>query len=173
MMALGIGVQFAYSAIAILAPGLFPTAFRDSSGQVGLYFEAAAVIAVLVLLGEVLQLRARENTSGAIRVLLKLAPQTAHRVCQHGGDEDVPLDQVQKGDPLRVRPGEKVPVDGVVLEGHSSVDESLVTGEAVPTEKHSGGRGTGGTLHGTGSFLLKAQRVGAETLLAQTVRMVA
>ncbi len=173
LIALGIGVAFAYSAVAILAPGIFPPAFRDGSGRVGLYFEAAAVIAVLVLLGEVLQLRARENTSGAIRALLKLAPQTAHRVREQGGDEDVPLDQVQKGDRLRVRPGEKVPVDGVVLEGHSSVDESLVTGEAVPTEKHSGGRVTGGTLNGTGSFLMKAERVGAETLLAQIVRMVA
>jgi len=173
LIALGIGVAFAYSSVAILAPGIFPPAFRDGSGRVGLYFEAAAVIAVLVLLGEVLQLRARENTSGAIRALLKLAPQTAHRVREQGGDEDVPLDQVQKGDRLRVRPGEKVPVDGVVLEGHSSVDESLVTGEAVPTEKHSGDRVTGGTLNGTGSFLMKAERVGAETLLAQIVRMVA
>src|SRR5712692_5391363 len=173
LIALGIGVAFAYSTIAILAPGLFPPAFRDGSGQVGVYFEAAAVIAVLVLLGEVLQLRARENTSGAIRALLKLAPQTAHRVREHGGDEDVPLDRVQTGDRLRVRPGEKVPVDGVVLEGHSSVDESLITGEAVPTEKHSGDRVTGGTLNGTGSFLMKTERVGAETLLAQIVHMVA
>jgi len=173
LIALGIGVAFAYSTVAILAPRLFPPAFRDASGQVGLYFEAAAVIAVLVLLGEVLQLRARENTSGAIRALLKLAPQTAHRVSEQGGDEDVPLDQVQKGDRLRLRPGDKVPVDGVVLEGHSSVDESLVTGEAVPTEKHAGDKVTGGTLNGTGSFLMKAERVGAETLLAQIVRMVA
>ncbi len=173
LIALGIGVAFAYSAIAILAPGLFPTAFRDSSGQVGLYFEAAAVIAVLVLLGEVLQLRARENTSGAIRALLKLTPQTAHHVRERGGDEDVPLERVQKGDQLRVRPGEKVPVDGAVLEGHSSVDESLITGEPVPTEKHAGDKVTGGTLNGTGSFLMKAERVGAETLLAQIVQMVA
>ena len=173
LIALGIGVAFAYSAIAILAPGLFPPAFRDASGKVGVYFEAAAVIAVLVLLGEVLQLRARENTSGAIRALLKLAPQTAHRVRERGGDEDVPLDQVQKGDRLRVRPGEKVPVDGVVLEGHSSVDESLITGEPVPTEKHAGDKVTGGTLNGTGSFLMEAERVGAETLLAQIVQMVA
>src|SRR5712664_4245779 len=173
LIALGIGVAFAYSAVAILAPGLFPPAFRDESGQVGVYFEAAAVIAVLVLLGEVLQLRARENTSGAIRALLKLAPQTAHRVREHGGDEDVPLDRVQKGDRLRVRPGEKVPVDGVVLEGHSSVDESLITGEPVPAEKQSGDKVTGGTINGTGSFLMKAERVGAETLLAQIVQMVA
>ena len=173
LIALGIGVAFAYSTIAILAPGLFPPAFRDASGQAGLYFEAAAVIAVLVLLGEVLQLRARENTSGAIRALLKLAPQTARRVRERGGDEDVPLDRVQKGDRLRVRPGEKVPVDGVVLEGHSSVDQSLITGEPVPTEKHAGDKVTGGTLNGTGSFLMKAERVGAETLLAQIVQMVA
>jgi Cu+-exporting ATPase len=173
LIALGIGVAFAYSTIAILAPGLFPPAFRDASGQVGVYFEAAAVIAVLVLLGEVLQLRARENTSGAIRALLKLAPQTAHRVREHGGDEDVPLDRVQKGDRLRVRPGEKVPVDGVVLEGHSSVDESLITGEPVPAEKQSGDKVTGGTINGTGSFIMKAERVGAETLLAQIVQMVA
>jgi len=138
-----------------------------------LYFEAAAVIAVLVLLGEVLQLRARENTSGAIRALLKLTPQTAHHVRERGGDEDVPLERVQKGDQLRVRPGEKVPVDGAVLEGHSSVDESLITGEPVPTEKHAGDKVTGGTLNGTGSFLMKAERVGAETLLAQIVQMVA
>jgi Cu+-exporting ATPase len=173
LIALGIGVAFAYSAVAMLAPGIFPPAFRDASGQVGVYFEAAAVIAVLVLLGEVLQLRARENTSGAIRALLKLAPQTARRVREHGGDEDVPLDQVQKGDRLRVRPGEKVPVDGVVLEGHSSVDESLITGEPVPIEKHAGDKVTGGTLNGTGSFLMRAERVGAETLLAQIVHMVA
>jgi Cu+-exporting ATPase len=173
LIALGVGVAFAYSAVALLVPGIFPPAFRDGSGQVGLYFEAAAVIAVLVLLGEVLQLRARENTSGAIRALLKLAPQTARRVRGEGDDEDVPLDRVQKGDRLRVRPGEKVPVDGVVVEGYSSVDESLVTGEAVPVEKHPGEKVTGGTLNGTGSFIMQAERVGAETLLAQIVQMVA
>src|SRR5436190_1062423 len=132
LIALGIGVAFAYSAVALLAPGLFPPAFRDSHGEVGLYFEAAAVIAVLVLLGEVLQLRARQSTSGAIRALLKVAPQTAIRIGSDGSDKGVPLDQVQRGDRLRVRPGEKVPVDGVVLEGRSSVDESLVTGEPMP-----------------------------------------
>jgi Cu+-exporting ATPase len=173
LIALGVGVAFAYSAVALLVPGIFPPAFRDGSGRVGLYFEAAAVIAVLVLLGEVLQLRARENTSGAIRALLKLAPQTARRVRGEGDDEDVPLDRVQKGDRLRVRPGEKVPVDGVVVEGYSSVDESLVTGEAVPVEKHPGEKVTGGTLNGTGSFIMQAERVGAETLLAQIVQMVA
>ena len=173
LIALGIGVAFAYSAVALLAPGLFPPAFRDSHGEVGLYFEASAVIAVLVLLGEVLQLRARENTSSAIRALLKLAPETAIRIRRDGGDEGVPLDQVQRGDRLRVRPGEKVPVDGVVLEGHSSVDESLVTGEAIAVEKHPGEKVTGGTINGTGSFTMRAERVGAETLLAQIVQMVA
>src|SRR3989440_2801300 len=173
LIALGIGVAFAYSAVALLAPGLFPPAFRDSRGEVGLYFEAAAVIAVLVLLGEVLQLRARENTSGAIRALLRLAPKAAIRIRPDGSDEGVPLDQVQRGDRLRVRPGDKVPVDGKVLEGRSSVDESLVTGEPLPVEKHPGERVTGGTINGTGSFVMRAERVGAETLLAQIVQMVA
>jgi len=173
LIALGIGVAFAYSAVALLAPGLFPPAFRDSHGEVGLYFEASAVIAVLVLLGEVLQLRARQSTSGAIRALLKVAPQTAIRISPDGSDKGVPLDQVQRGDRLRVRPGEKVPVDGVVLEGRSSVDESLVTGEPMPVEKHPGEKVTGGTINGTGSFVMRAERVGAETLLAQIVRMVA
>ncbi|MGC2518173.1 MAG: heavy metal translocating P-type ATPase [Burkholderiales bacterium] len=173
LIGLGVGVAFAYSVVAFLVPGIFPPAFRDASGQVGLYFEAAAVIAVLVLLGEVLQLRARDNTSSAIRALLKLAPQTATRVRPDGNDEEIPLDQVQKGDRLRVRPGEKVPVDGEVLEGHSSVDESLVTGEPLPVEKHAGDKVTGATINGSGSFTLRAERVGAETLLAQIVQMVA
>jgi Cu+-exporting ATPase len=173
LIALGIGVAFAYSAVALLAPGLFPPAFRDSHGEVGLYFEAAAVIAVLVLLGEVLQLRARESTSSAIRALLKLAPRTAIRIRPDGSDEGVPLDQVQRRDRLRVHPGEKVPVDGEVLEGHSSVDESLVTGEPMPVEKLPGEKVTGGTINGTGSFVMRAERVGAETLLAQIVQMVA
>jgi len=173
LIALGVGVAFAYSTVAILIPGLFPPEFRDASGQVGLYFEAAAVIAVLVLLGEVLQLRARENTSSAIRALLKLAPQKATRVRADGSDEEVPLDAVSKGNRLRVRPGEKVPVDGEVLEGHSSVDESLVTGEPVPVEKQPGEKVTGGTINGTGSFVMQAERVGAETLLSQIVQMVA
>ncbi|HMJ49954.1 MAG TPA: heavy metal translocating P-type ATPase, partial [Burkholderiales bacterium] len=173
LIALGVGVAFAYSTVAILIPGLIPPEFRDASGQVGLYFEAAAVIAVLVLLGEVLQLRARENTSSAIRALLKLAPQKATRVRADGSDEEVPLDAVSKGDRLRVRPGEKVPVDGEVLEGHSSVDESLVTGEPVPVEKQPGEKVTGGTINGTGSFVMQAERVGAETLLSQIVQMVA
>src|SRR3989454_663780 len=173
LIALGIGVAFAYSAVALLAPGLFPPAFRDSHGEVGLYFEASAVIAVLVLLGEVLQLRARQNTSSAIRALLKLAPQTAIRIRPDGSDEGVPLDRVQRGDRLRVRPGERVRVDGEVLEGRSSVDESLVRGEPMPVEKHPGEKVTGGTINGTGSFVMRAERVGAETLLAQIVQMVA
>ena len=173
LVALGVGVAFGYSTVALFAPQLFPPAFRDAAGHVGLYFEAAAVIAVLVLLGEVLQLRARENTSGAIRALLKLAPATASRLRPDGTEEEVALDQVHKGDRLRVRPGEKVPVDGDVAEGHSSVDESLVTGEAVPVEKQSGDSVTGGTINGTGSFVMLARRVGSETLLSQIVQMVA
>jgi Cu+-exporting ATPase len=173
LIALGTGVAFAYSAVALLAPGAFPAAFRDASGYVGLYFEAAAVISVLVLLGEVLQLRARDNTSGAIRALLKLAPDTAIRVRPDGNDEEVALELVAKGNRLRVRPGEKVPVDGVVLEGHSSVDESLVTGEPMPVEKNAGDKVTSGTINGTGSFVMRAERIGAETLLAQIVHMVA
>jgi P-type Cu+ transporter len=172
LIALGVGVAFAYSTVALLLPGAFPPAFRDAHGRVGLYFEAAAVIAVLVLVGEVLQLRARESTGGAIRALLGMAPRTAHRVGE-AGDEDVALDDVRKGERLRVRPGEKVPVDGVVLEGHSSVDESLVTGEPLPVEKSAGERVIGGTLNGSGSFVMRAERVGAETLLARIVQMVA
>ena len=173
LIALGTGVAFAYSVAAFILPGLFPQAFRSASGQVGLYFEAAAVISVLVLLGEVLQLRARENTSSAIRALLKLAPETALRLRSDGSDEEVPLDLVGKGDRLRVRPGERVPVDGVVIEGHSSVDESLVTGESLPIEKPPGATLAAGTINGTGSFVMQAERVGSETLLGQIVRMVA
>jgi Cu+-exporting ATPase len=173
LIALGVGVAFAYSVVALLLPGAFPPAFRDTSGQVGVYFEAAAVISVLVLLGEVLQLRARENTSGAIRALLKLAPKTATRLREDGSDEEVTLELVRKGDALRVRPGEKVPVDGVVTEGGSSVDESFVTGESIPVEKKPGASVTGGTINGSGSFVMRAERVGAETLLAQIVQMVA
>ncbi|TMH50274.1 MAG: copper-translocating P-type ATPase [Betaproteobacteria bacterium] len=173
LIALGTGVAFAYSVVAFFLPGLFPPAFRGASGEVGLYFEAAAVISVLVLLGEVLQLRARESTSGAIRALLRLAPATAARVRADGSDEEVRLDQVKKGDRLRVRPGDKIPVDGEVLEGHSSVDESLVTGESLPVEKHPGAKVIGGTINETGSFVMRADRVGAETLLAQIVHMVA
>jgi len=172
LVALGVGVAFCYSAVALLAPHWFPAAFRDAGGRVGLYFEAAAVIAVLVLLGEVLQLRARENTGSAIRALLKLAPSNALRIGATGADESVPLDAVLPGDRLRVRPGEKVPVDGKVEEGHSSVDESLVTGEPLPVEKFPGEPVTGGTINGTGSFVMRAERVGSETLLARIVQMV-
>jgi Cu+-exporting ATPase len=173
LIALGTGVAFAYSVVALLLPGLFPAAFRGASGEVGLYFEAAAVISVLVLLGEVLQLRARENTSGAIRALLKLAPATAIRIRSDGSDEEVPLDQVRRGDRLRVRPGDRIPVDGEVLEGSSSVDESLVTGESMPVEKHPGAKVTGGAINGSGSFVMRAERIGAESLLGQIVQLVA
>src|SRR5437899_4147976 len=173
LIALGTGVAFAYSVVAFFLPGFFPPAFRDPSGEAGLYFEAAAVISVLVLLGEVLQLRARENTSDALRALLKLAPATAARVRADGSDEEVRLDRVKKGDRLRVRPGDKIPVDGEVFEGHSSVDESLVTGESLPVEKHPGAKVTGGTINGTGTFVMRAERVGTETLLVQIVQMVA
>jgi Cu+-exporting ATPase len=173
LIALGTGVAFAYSVVAFLVPGFFPRAFRGASGEVGLYFEAAAVISVLVLLGEVLQLKARENTSGAIRALLRLAPETAIRVRADGSDEEVPLERVEKGDRLRIRPGDKVPVDGEVIEGDSSIDESLVTGESLPVEKHPGSTVTGGTINGGGSFVMSAERIGSETLLGRIVQMVA
>ncbi len=174
LIALGTGLAYAYSVAATLAPGLFPAAFRTHGGEVGLYFEAAAVITVLVLLGQVLELRARSQTSGAIRSLLGLAPRTARRVRASGGDgdEDVALEAIQVDDRLRVRPGEKVPVDGVVVEGTSAVDESMVTGEPIPVEKTAGDRVIGGTVNGTGSFVMRAERVGRETLLAQIVQMV-
>jgi Cu+-exporting ATPase len=173
LIALGVGVAYAYSVVARLAPGIFPTAFRDEHGEVGAYLEAAAVIVVLVLLGQVLELRARSRTGAAIKALLDLAPKTARRLREDGGEEDVPLEQVQVGDRLRVRPGEKVPVDGVVLEGASAVDESMVTGEPIPVEKRAGDKVVGATVNGTGSLVMRAERVGAETLLAQIVRMVA
>jgi len=172
LIALGTGLAYAYSVAATLAPGLFPAAFRMHGGEVGLYFEAAAVITVLVLLGQVLELRARSQTSGAIRALLGLAPRTARRVRADGGEEDVALDAIQVGDRLRVRPGEKVPVDGVLVEGTSAVDESMVTGEPIPVEKTVGDRVIGGTVNGTGGFVMRAERVGRETLLAQIVQMV-
>src|SRR6267378_843061 len=172
LIALGTGTAYLYSVAATVAPGLFPESFRAHGGEVGLYFEAAAVITVLVLLGQVLELRARSQTSSAIKALLNLAPPTARRVRPDGTEEDVPLERVQVGDRLRVRPGERVPVDGVVIEGTSAVDESMVTGEPIPVEKTPGSRVTGGTVTGTGSFVMRAERVGAETLLAQIVRMV-
>ncbi|MCC6552443.1 MAG: heavy metal translocating P-type ATPase [Polyangiaceae bacterium] len=172
LIALGTGVAYAYSVVATAAPGIFPPSFQGHGGQVGVYFEAAAVIVTLVLLGQVLELRARSRTSGAIRALLGLAPKTARRIEADGEERDVPLDRVAPGDRLRVRPGEKVPVDGVVLEGASAVDESMVTGEPIPAEKRAGDRLIGATVNGNGALVMRAERVGAETMLAQIVRMV-
>jgi P-type Cu+ transporter len=172
LIAMGTSTAYLYSLAAVAAPRLFPPTFRDASGQIGLYFEAAAVITVLVLLGQVLELRARSQTSGAIQALLGLTPKTARRISPDGSEADVALSQVAIGDLLRVRPGEKVPVDGSVIEGHSSVNESMVTGEPIPVEKAGGAKVVGGTINGTGSFVLKAERVGASTLLAQIVKMV-
>ncbi len=172
LIGLGVGVAYLYSVIAALFPGVFPSSFRRKGGEVGTYFEAAAVITTLVLLGQVLELRARSKTGAAIKALLGLAPKTARRV-KDGVEEDVPLEQVHAGDLLRVRPGEKVPVDGTVTEGSSSVDESMITGEPIPVEKHAGDRVVGATVNGTGSLIMKAEKVGSETLLAQIVRMVA
>ena len=173
LIALGTGVAYVYSLVAALVPGIFPASFRDPDGQVPLYFEAAAVIVTLVLLGQVLELRARSQTSSAIRALLDLAPKRARRLREDGSDEDVPLEDVVSGDRLRVRPGEKVPVDGVVLEGRSAVDESMITGEPVPAEKNPGDKVTGATVNTTGSFVMRAERVVSDTLLAQIVAMVA
>jgi Cu+-exporting ATPase len=172
LIALGTGAAYLYSVIATVAPQLFPASLRDADGQLGLYFEPAAVITALVLLGQVMELRARSQTSSAIRSLLGLAPKTARRIDAQGSETDVPLEQVIVGDRLRVRPGEKIPVDGVVLEGHSSIDESMVSGEPVPVEKDSGTKVIAGTVNGTGSFVMRAERVGKETLLAQIVKMV-
>ena len=167
----GAGAAYLYSLIATVAPGIFPESLRHG-GELALYFEPAAVIVCLVLLGQVLELRARSQTSSAIKALLKLAPETARRLGADGSEEEVPLDQVHPGDLLRVRPGERVPVDGVVTDGSSFVDESMITGEPVPVEKTPGARATGGTVNGTGAFVLKAERVGADTLLARIVKMV-
>ena len=162
LIGIGTGTAYGYSVVATLLPGVFPDSLRGHDGEVGRYFEAAAVITALVLLGQVLELRARSRTSGAIRALLGLAPRTARRVEADGSESDVALDLVQPGDRLRVRPGEKVPVDGVVLEGRSSVDESMVSGEAVPVEKAEGARVTGATLNGTGSFVMRAETSASE-----------
>ena len=172
LIAIGSGAAYLYSVVAVLAPGLFPATFRDASGNLGLYFEAAAVITVLVLLGQVLELRARSRTSGAIQALLGLAPKIARRISADGSDADVPLSEVVIGDLLRIRPGEKVPVDGLVTDGRSSVDESMVSGEPIPVEKTAGNKVIGGTINGTGSLVMKAERVGSDTLLAQIVKMV-
>jgi Cu+-exporting ATPase len=173
LIALGTGAAYIYSIVAALAPQLFPPQFRDSHGGVAVYFEAAAVITVLVLLGQVLELRARAATSGAIRALLELAPKTARRLRQDGSDEDVGLDALAVGDRLRVRPGEKIPADGSVIDGHSSIDESLVTGESMPVAKLPGDGVIAGTLNQTGGFIMRADKVGRDTLLAQIVQMVA
>ncbi len=173
LIALGVGVAYGYSTMAVLFPALFPAAFRDAHGEVAVYFEAAAVIVTLVLLGQVLELRARQRTGAAIKALLGLAPKTARRLAADGNEEDVPLDRIQPGDRLRVRPGEKIPVDGIVLEGHSSVDESMVTGEPIPVEKNPDDPVIGATVNGTGSLIMEAQRVGADTLLSQIVQLVA
>ena len=173
LIALGVGVAYLFSVVARFFPSLFPISFRETSGEVPVYFEAAAVITTLVLLGQVLELRARNRTGAAIKGLLGLAPKTARRVREDGSEEDVPLDQVKRGDRLRVRPGEKVPVDGVVLEGASAVDESMVTGEPIPVAKGVGDGVIGATVNTTGTFIMRAERVGAETLLAQIVQMVA
>jgi Cu+-exporting ATPase len=172
LIATGVGVAYAYSVVATILPGIFPASFRGTAGEVAVYFEAAAVITALVLLGQVLELRARSRTSSAIRELLGLAPKTARRIRDDGSEEEVPLDAIQPGDRLRVRPGEKVPVDGMVLEGKSSVDEAMVTGEPIPVGKGEGDRVTGGTVNTTGGFVMRAERVGADTLLARIVQMV-
>ncbi len=173
LVAIGTGIAWLYSLVAVLVPGLFPAAFRTAQGQVGLYFEAAGVIVTLVLLGQVLELKARERTSGAIRALLELTPNTARRIEAAGDEHDVELDELRVGDRLRVRPGEKVPTDGIVVEGRSAVDESMLTGEAMPVEKQEGDPVTGGTLNGRGGFIMTVASVGADTTLQQIVKLVA
>jgi Cu+-exporting ATPase len=172
LIALGTGAAYLFSVVAVLFPGAIPGSFRSHMGEVPLYFEPAAVITALVLLGQVLELRARSQTSSALKSLLGLAPKTARLVDDSGNEHDVPIEQIEIGNLLRVRPGEKVPVDGVVVEGNSSVDESMITGESIPVEKASGARVTGGTVNGTGSFIMRAERVGSDTLLSQIVRLV-
>jgi Cu+-exporting ATPase len=172
LIATGVGAAYLYSLVATLMPNIFPAGFREHGGEVAVYFEPAAVIVTLVLLGQVLELRARGQTSTAIKSLLGLAPKTARRIQANGNEEDVPLEQVHIGDRLLVRPGEKVPVDGSVVEGASAVDESMVTGEPIPVEKSASSAVTGGTINGTGAFVMQAERVGADTLLARIVKMV-
>jgi Cu+-exporting ATPase len=173
LIALGVGAAYSYSLVATFAPQLFPPSLHETEGTVPVYYEAAAVITVLVLLGQVLELRAREKTGRAIRALLNLAPKTAHRITDEGRDEEVPLDEVHLQDRLRVRPGDSVPVDGEVLEGNSAIDESLITGESMPVEKRPGAKVIGGTLNGTGALVIRAEKVGSETMLARIVHMVA
>jgi len=173
LIALGTGVAYLYSLIAAVFPQIFPLSFRDEAGQVSVYFEAAAMIVTLVLLGQVMELRARSQTNSAIKALLGMAPKTARRISDDGSEKDVALEQVQIGDRLRVHPGEKVPVDGVVVEGNSSLDESMITGEPIPVEKKTDDKVIGATINGTGALVIEAQRVGSDTLLAQIVQMVA
>jgi Cu+-exporting ATPase len=173
LIAMGTGVAYVYSLVGTIVPQTFPATFRGHDGAVAVYFEAAAVITVLVLLGQVLELRAREATSGAIKALLRLAPKTARRIGDDGADHEVEIDTLKAGDRLRVRPGEKVPVDGIILEGRSALDESLVTGESLPVSKEAGARAIAGTLNQSGSFVMRADKVGRETLLSQIVQMVA
>ena len=173
LIGLGVGVAYGYSLVAVFFPGFFPSSFQDSmTGEVGLYFEAAAVIVTLVLLGQVLELKARGQTSAAIKNLLGLAPKTARRITVNGAEEDVPLEQIIVGDKLRVRPGEKIPVDSIVVSGQSTVDESMVTGESIPVEKGTNAKVIGATINGTGSLVIRAEKIGQDTLLAQIVKMV-
>ena len=172
LIAIGIGVAWGYSIVATLFPSLFPYAFRNNHGVVAVYFEAAAVITTLVLLGQVLELKAREQTGGAIRALLKLAPENAHRIKDDGNEEKIPLDEIKEGDLLRVRPGEKIPVDGIIMDGHSTIDESMLTGESMPVTKAIGAQVIGATLNQTGSFIMKAQHIGNDTMLARIIQMV-
>src|SRR5216117_3358238 len=171
LIAVGVGAAYFYSVVAVIAPGIFPTSFRRD-GEVDLYFEAAAAITTLVLLGQLIEAKARSRTGQAIKALLGLAAKTAHRV-RDGREEEIPVDAIQKGDLLRVRPGEKVPVDGVIVEGQSNIDESMITGEPMPLSKGAGDKVVGGTVNQTGSFSMRAERIGSETLLAQIVQMVA
>ena len=172
LIAMGVGVAWLYSVVAVIAPGLFPPSVLRMDGSAPVYFEAAAVITVLVLLGQILELRARDHTSGAIRALIALAPETARRVAADGSDAEIPVADIGMGDRLRIRPGDKTPVDGVVLEGRSAVDESLITGESMPVTRSAGDRVVAGSLNMTGAFVMRADKVGADTLLAQIVRMV-
>jgi len=172
LIALGVSVAYIYSVIAAIFPGLFPESFKTHGGQVGVYFEAASVIVALILLGQVMELRARSKTGSAIRALLGLAPKTARIVRANGAEEDIPVEHIQKGDLIRVRPGEKIPADGIVVEGETSIDESMITGEPIPVEKRKGDTVTGATINATGSIVMRAERVGKETVLAQIVQMV-
>ncbi len=172
LISMGVLAAWLFSIVAVLFPSIFPEGFRDSEGHVGVYFEAAAVIVTLVLLGQIMELRAREGTGKAIRALLDMAAKTARVIRKDGSEEEIPLEDVQVGDRLRVRPGDKVPVDGVVVDGRSSVDESMISGEPVPVEKTLGDMLTGATINGTGSMIMEAKRVGSDTMLSQIVQMV-